>query len=134
MRGRGADRFLACRPLVRGVDGAGEAENGDGALAMVAARGRRVDFRERPVVSEKPGFLTCGGSIPKFTLFGAVGVFRQPRNARNNRHCRRQCSIWVEGSLADLYMRRALDLHGLGRRHVPGARVGSAGGDRRVPG
>jgi hypothetical protein len=36
--------------------------------------------------------------------------FRQPRHARNNRHCKRQCSIWVEGWLADHYMRRALDL------------------------
>jgi integrase len=36
--------------------------------------------------------------------------FRRPRNARNNCHCKRQCSIWVEGSIAGHYMRRALDL------------------------
>jgi integrase len=36
--------------------------------------------------------------------------FRRPRHARNNCHCKRQCSIWVEGSIAGHYMRRALDL------------------------
>jgi hypothetical protein len=36
--------------------------------------------------------------------------YRQPRHARNNRNCKRQCSIWVEGWLAGHHMRRSLDL------------------------
>ncbi len=36
--------------------------------------------------------------------------YGKPRNARNNRACKKRCPIWVQGSLGREYIRRSLDL------------------------
>jgi hypothetical protein len=94
---------------------------------MTDMRPRRVRFRATArhlsmatflVLGEILGLLSrenvTGGRHSRFPSTGdtasSVPIYGKPRNARNSRHCKRQCSIWVQGSLGGEYVRRSLDL------------------------
>jgi len=57
----------------------------------------------------------------------------KPRSARNNQACKRQCSIWVEGTLGGEYIRRSLDLTHWGAATTLVRGSESEGGIGRIP-
>jgi hypothetical protein len=57
----------------------------------------------------------------------------KPRSARNNQACKRQCSIWVEGTLGGEYIRRSLDLKHWGAATTLVRGSESEGGIGRIP-